>query len=318
MAGGVAGEIDQDVDAVGADARLHLLIRHPGDGAPAVDGLLDAPCGFVDHRAVGVGGDVNLIAVKVFQQRQQEICHRMLSQIGRDVAHPELALRIAVVVMPNQPALQMRLMSARPTAVFVHQFPRPDPGLVIQEHQQVAVGGDESAVEFDRLAERRDSLVHPAEVFQGQSQAVVRIGQLGIETDRGLERGDGLVVVACGTQRIAEVVVGSGVAGVQFDTAPHHCDDEIRPPGHESDLREAVEHIHVVRKLRKQHPQESFGLAQIPGPQTLHRGLVDLPRIRIRQRPLTGPRNRLLIRVSIADIPRSRSGLISFARPSSE
>jgi hypothetical protein len=75
MAGGVAGEIDEDVDAVGADACLHLLVWHPGDGTPAIDGLLHAPCGFVDHRTVGVGGDVNPIAVMVFKQWQQEIRH---------------------------------------------------------------------------------------------------------------------------------------------------------------------------------------------------------------------------------------------------
>ena len=194
---------------------------------------------------------MELIAVAVFEQWQQEVGHRMLAQIGGDVADAEFALGIAIVGVGNDPAPQGSFAILRPLAVFGKQLLGADLRLVIGEQQQVAVGDGHGGIERDRSAECGHGLLHPAEVFQGQAHGVVRIRWIGHEADGHVQSSDGLVVFALGAQRITQIVVGPAVVGVQFDAAAHHGDDEVRPPGAETDLGEAVNHLDIVRPLRQ-------------------------------------------------------------------
>jgi hypothetical protein len=79
---GVSGKVYEDIDLVSADAGRDLFMGRSGDWTPRINRTLNPTRDVVGGGAVGIGGDVNLVAVVVFEERKQKVRHRVLSQIG--------------------------------------------------------------------------------------------------------------------------------------------------------------------------------------------------------------------------------------------
>ena len=88
---GIHGEVDQQVDAIGADQIGQGAILELVDIAPVLDVLGDLGGEAIFEIARRVGEHLKLAAVVVFEHRQQEPRYRMHPEIGRDIAHPQPA-----------------------------------------------------------------------------------------------------------------------------------------------------------------------------------------------------------------------------------
>ena len=66
--GGVPGKVDEDIDLVSTDAGRDVFMGGAGDRTPCVNRTLNPTGDVVGGDAVGIGGDVNLVAVMVFEK----------------------------------------------------------------------------------------------------------------------------------------------------------------------------------------------------------------------------------------------------------
>ena len=95
--GGVPGQVDQDVDAVGADLLRRFHVTDAGDLASVVGQLHEAGGHGVRPGHVGVAIHVEPTAVVLREHRLDEVRHRVAAEIARDVADAQLPSRIAAV-----------------------------------------------------------------------------------------------------------------------------------------------------------------------------------------------------------------------------
>ena len=98
MAGGVAGEIDQEVDAIGADAAVQGLIIEASGLDPLRGGLAGPGRIAIVHRTGVIHRHLKLIAIEALQQRQHEQVDRMLAvEISRHQPEPQGPVGVAAV-----------------------------------------------------------------------------------------------------------------------------------------------------------------------------------------------------------------------------
>ena len=91
-------KIDQDVDAVLADAPAQIFRRHSNGGKPAVSEGLEPLGNHVRTQDLGITEHFNRIFIVGTQQRLEKIGHRMFSEIRRYVANTQ---SLAAIAMPN-------------------------------------------------------------------------------------------------------------------------------------------------------------------------------------------------------------------------
>ena len=139
VGGGVAGQVDQHVDAILADHRRHVVVAAAGSRPPMVGQRSEARGGGILDRHLGVAEQFDLASIMCRQQRFGEERRRVLAKIGRDVAEPQFAPRRAV---------QVELRIGRRKASRVLRVPAPVFGedrlgrqvvAIVQCEQQVAV-----------------------------------------------------------------------------------------------------------------------------------------------------------------------------------
>jgi hypothetical protein len=93
----VAGEVRQDVDAVGADLGGQLGIAQGGDPVPGGDEAAQAGARPVLPGQVAVGHQAQPALAEGFKHGLHEVGHRVLAQVAGHKADAQRALGVAVV-----------------------------------------------------------------------------------------------------------------------------------------------------------------------------------------------------------------------------
>src|SRR5207249_4160352 len=87
---GVAVDVDQDVDPVGADLRGGRLVAHFADVDPVLDRGLDplVQRALVLAPAI-VGEDLDVLAVVQLEELGHQVADGVVAQVGGDIAHAQ-------------------------------------------------------------------------------------------------------------------------------------------------------------------------------------------------------------------------------------
>ena len=133
------GEVHEDVDLVRAHEVGELLVPQRRDVAPSLDVIAEQTRDRVRRRHVGVREDLDLLAVVLSQQRQNEARDRMLAKIGRHVAYAQAAVRLAAVRVREAGCRERRHVPLGPRSMLALEIGRRVVGMVVQRQQQIAV-----------------------------------------------------------------------------------------------------------------------------------------------------------------------------------
>ena len=188
-----------------------LLVGQSQHVAPHVDRRAAAVGRCVGQRRRRVAEDLELLVVVRLQQRQEESPDRMRAEIWRNVAHPQPAIRGAIVPMRCDRGGQRLGVPLVPTAMFFGHCPSVVRRAEMERVEQVAMRHGGVGLQLHRPAVAGDRLVEPALVLQDDAQVAVRRGIVGPQLQRPAVAGDRLVRVSLGQQGIAQVVVGLGI-----------------------------------------------------------------------------------------------------------
>ncbi len=99
VSSGVAGQIDQDIDAIGANLCSEAIVGPLRGVTPAIGEPLKFACRPVHFRRTRVAHDLELCPVMVLQDRLENERGRMRVEVRRDVAKHQAPVRVAAVVM---------------------------------------------------------------------------------------------------------------------------------------------------------------------------------------------------------------------------
>ncbi len=206
--GRVAGQIDQDVDAVGAHHPRHLGVRKAAQVAPIPGHGAQAFGDLVGPLHVGVAEELEPGPVLMGQHRLEEARHRVPAQIGRYVAQAQASLGLGRVVVGRRLGGQRLGMAAGPFAVGLEDRLGRIIGAVMQAQKQVRVRVDERGVELDRLAEMGHGLGALALVLEEVGEVVVGRCEVGPDLQRLLVAGHRLAHPAHVLVEVAEIDEG--------------------------------------------------------------------------------------------------------------
>ena len=209
--GGMACEIDENVDAVARDQIGGGGIRHAGDVAP-LPGRRPQP------RGRGVGIDIITVAGDrdgdLGMRRQhavEKISDRMVAEIGRDIADAQHTLRIRRIrEHPRQPTLL--------------KLPRGGPRLrekvgfamarrVVQRHQKIVAGREKIRLERTGTLITCEGVIQPAGILQHIAKVIVGLRIIRQERDRAPVLRLGIGQLALRFERVTEIVMAFGVVG---------------------------------------------------------------------------------------------------------
>ncbi len=273
----MAAEVDQDVDAVLADQRRHLVIGEPRGRAPVVGQSLEPARVVVRVRRFGVAVEFDLPAVMLLQHRLDEVTRGAGGEVGRDIADTQATLRVRIIG-PIQPGRQPPPgVGLIPQAKLLEHLLAGEAGLVAEaeQHRPMAGGVVRSGrkglaedlqglfqsslvlkrageVEADvgdvrpglhRLAQVLLGRGHQSTLHQRQRPVVVRLGEIGPDHQRLGEGGLALQDPVLGDERIAEAVEGGGAAWIGFKALPGRRGGLVQPPQppvHVGQLRPAI------------------------------------------------------------------------------
>jgi len=93
----MAGQIDENVDAVGADEFADGVGGVFGDGAPVVDGCADAGRHVVAGAVVVIGVDLDLVAREVAEEAEGKVGDGMAAEVAAHEAHFQAFVRVVRV-----------------------------------------------------------------------------------------------------------------------------------------------------------------------------------------------------------------------------
>ncbi len=102
VAGGVAGEIHQNIDAVLADQSFHFLIGAVQYGVPTVGRFLETLSYRILFGLIGVAVEFKRVPVVMEQGHAEGRGRRMHPKIPGDVTNAQFTFRVRVVVMPGR------------------------------------------------------------------------------------------------------------------------------------------------------------------------------------------------------------------------
>ena len=187
IAGGVAGEIDEDVDLVDADLLRDLRVFQQRDVAPVVGvvGLVGVLLEALGHRITeevgAVAENFELLRVVPGEEVFDEEGHGVLAEVGGDVADAQAARGGAVIRMRRHGDFCGIRVVRGPPDVFVEDRLRLRFGEVLEREE---VAGEEGLVvrcAFEVMAERGEGVFGLAEVAQRDGDAGVCIEKIGID-----------------------------------------------------------------------------------------------------------------------------------------
>ncbi len=162
---GVAGQVDQHVDAVRFDALAQCRIGHARHRQPVFHHGLDAPGDGIPCAGGCIGEQFHARTVVAGEQLLDEVAHRMLPEIARDI--PNLQAAPAAGWVPECPAagrfpLRSRHTGQLPAARQGKIFIRLKRRVIRVQKKQAAVCLRIVRLQFQRLVETRDRLVQLA------------------------------------------------------------------------------------------------------------------------------------------------------------
>ena len=223
----MAGEVAEDVDAVGTDALRQLVMGHPLHVRPDIGRRLHATAQVVG-RAVGVAMHLHLVAVAMLEEEDGEITHRMTAEVRRHQPQAQPPVGVAGVAVGTPFGTQRRTVAALPPGVQVKQARRRDPGAVLLAIEKVGMLRPAVLLGRHGVFEGGHRVFQPAQLHQRDAQVVVGVGEVGIEGDDASVGADGVAQSALGLERIAQVAPGLGVAGPEVDGAAVGLDGPIQ------------------------------------------------------------------------------------------
>ena len=267
---GVAGEVDEQVDAVLADPGGDSVVGLAPGIAPLVGEAAQPLAGRVGRLDVGVAEDLDGLAVVGAQQRLDEEGDGVLAEVGGDVAHAQPPRRVAIAAVVG-PARRGQVIGVlhRPAAVLGEDGHGVMGARVVHQKKQVRMRATEGGVEgdrasrgLDRVAEARLPLQRDGEVLPGER--VVRG-----DVERALVVGDRLAQGARLAERGCEVVVDGGVLGCSGGGLAQGDDRLAGPPclaqQHPEPVQRVGSKLGWERAGVEGRPIAGFGRGEVPG-----------------------------------------------------
>jgi len=293
----VAGQIDQDVDAVLADALRQGVVVQTHHVGPLRHIALEALADGIEDDVVVIGVQRHAGAAgQALEDRFDEGSHGMVAQVARDEADAQHALRVALVGV-RLPLLAQRLFDTFGIAqVLGEQLFGVDVLHLAHREQHVAVHARVVRLELEHAAVGVDGAGHAALAHQGNADGVPGQRILRIDRDRGaragfgfgqavhVEQGDGQVVVRVGPLRIqfqgalqaddrllvaarllqqqAEVAIGLGVLVIAFRGPGHGLDRRLDVAAHVVDHAQRLPAEGIARAIDGQQMGHVLGLVE--------------------------------------------------------
>ena len=231
VVGHVHGDVDEDVDAVGADFLRELGVGELGDVVEVVGVLAELVGDGVGAGGVGIDRDFELGAVVVFQERESEEGLAVVVEVGAEIPDVETTTgcnhrghrghRDGMVGFLCVLCVLCGLNRLRPGGVFgVDRF-GSGVFVVVEGVEEAALGGGVAPpqIECDGAAVGGEGFGEFGAGFVGVAEVEVEFADGGVEGDGGLEGGDGFVEVVGEEEGVAEVGVSEEIAGGELGDA---------------------------------------------------------------------------------------------------
>jgi hypothetical protein len=212
VARGMPGKVDQDVDAIGADAIGGGGVAHPDNVSPGGGAGLQALGDVVGLLDRGITCDLDGAGIVRGQQRLGEIGDRVLAEIGRHIADAQPAVRVAIDLVTQHGDAFLPPSAA---AVSLGERCRRNAGIVIAEKEEIGETPAVIRIECECMLESRRRIGEPALVAERNTEIGIRIGIAGLQPNRRLAGRDGLAEVPDQEQGVAEIGPGGGIGRVE-------------------------------------------------------------------------------------------------------
>ena len=135
---GMAGQVHEDVDILGAYGGGGRRVVHLGDVVPAV-GKIPDPLGFpVGRLGVGKAVDLEPVPVVMAQERLDETGHRVTAKVRRQVADTDATVRPAGD--RSRPPITIRAVPFRPVEMEFADGLRLEMRMIIGMEHEVRMG----------------------------------------------------------------------------------------------------------------------------------------------------------------------------------
>jgi hypothetical protein len=163
--------------------------------------------------------DLDLTAIVIRQERHQEVADPMISEIARDVAHAEPAIRVRLVFVDRPSGGEGFGMPFVPAAGLAQDRIRIGARIVNQGEGEIAVGVDEVGLEVESLSIVGDGLVDLPQVLQHAPQVDVCRRIAGFERQGSPVTVDRLIESPQPPEHVAQFRVSLGQIGRESHSA---------------------------------------------------------------------------------------------------
>ena len=199
----MARKIDQNVDAMVADQRGHVVVGHPDDAVPFARAAPQPRGEVVLPRIVRIADRFIRIRVMTGEHRRDRERHCVLAEIARHVADSQPPVRIARVVVRAPARLERRLQPCAVAPVLGENLGDRHVGQVVEAGEQVALCRQEICIDRQCRAAPLDGTRHVALHPISNGEIVRRACGAGSQLRTALEALDCVPDAALGEQREA-------------------------------------------------------------------------------------------------------------------
>ncbi len=215
---GMGGEVDEDVDAVGADEVGEGLVGHAVDVAPGRGVGLEAGGHGVGGGGIVVAGDVKGVLVVGGEDGLEEEGDGVGAQIGREIADAQGPLGSAVIV-PGAWARRIAWHEeGGPAGMFRDDVLGGDRIGIMEEGEQIAPGGEAVGLQFDGAAVGGDSVLGAAAGHEGDAAVVLILARGGWRGARRSRRVRAAAQRPAAAWRAARLLRAMGCSGASWRT----------------------------------------------------------------------------------------------------
>ena len=254
------GKIDQDVDAIGADAIGGRRVAHPDNVSPGSGAGLQALRDVVGLLHRGIAYHLDGAGIVRGQQRLGEIGDRVLAEIGRHIADSQPTARVAIDLVTKHGGILVPTSEA--TVAFGERRER-NVGIVIAQKEEVGETPAMIRIECECMLESRRRLGEPALVAERDAEIGIRIGIAGLQANRRLAGRDGLAEVPDQEQGVPEIGEGGGIGRVEAGRLAQQRDALVDLAARDEDGAEIGENIAVLGPAAGSRAQDFARRAEI-------------------------------------------------------
>ena len=208
---GVPGELDQDVDPVGANAGGERRVVELVDVDPAVGHRPQLVAVRVRPQHRGVADRLDLPPVVGQEQGRDEVGDRMAAQVGREIADAQAPVGVALLRAAGLQAAQRRREALRPGEMLPLQGSGRALRVVVEVEEAVHLQLGSLRRERRHLLERREAGLDPALAGERDAEQVLGVGADQPDRRHGLEQRPDLAEGVPAKARVGEVDLGFGV-----------------------------------------------------------------------------------------------------------